>query len=127
VAHGKTLEEIRLLIQSDELIFQNLDDLKDACIEAASSESGVKDFEVGVFLGQYKTEIPDGYLEDLNSRHPEGKKRKNAFTVDDQDETRGRKSVMVASSSPVNVAGTQKVVDERPKDPERQEDVRYVI
>jgi amidophosphoribosyltransferase len=101
--------------------------LKDACTEAASSESGVNDFEVGVFLGQYKTEIPDGYLEDLNSRHPEGKKRKNAFTVDDQDETRGRKSVMVASSSPVNVAGTQKVVDERPKDPERQEDVRYVI
>lgn len=123
VAHGRTREEIRRLIQSDELVFQSLDDLKDACTEAAGGDSDVTDFEVGVFCGKYKTEVPGDYFERRSNRLQESKKRKNAFTEDEENETGARKMVVVANSGPMNVAGPRKAADKGLKSPEHQEDV----
>ncbi len=104
-----------------------MDDLKDACTEAAGGENDVKDFEIGVFCGKYKTEIPDGYLERLSHRLQEGSKRKNAFTEDEENAAGARKMMLVANSGPVNVADTRKVADKETRNPEHQEDVRYVL
>lgn len=51
------------LIHADEVVFQDLEDLKAACMEAASDETKVTDFEVGVFSGRYQTPVPRRYFE----------------------------------------------------------------
>ena len=56
----------------------------------------VKDFEVGVFCGKYKTEVPAGYFEHLNEIR--GKKRKIA------EQAAGGAQTAVGNSGPVNVA-----------------------
>lgn len=65
IAHEKTREDIARLIGADDLIYQDLDDLKQACAEAAPN-GGVKSFEVGVFCGKYQTAVPEGYFDHLN-------------------------------------------------------------
>ncbi|KAI0398938.1 nucleophile aminohydrolase [Xylaria palmicola] len=93
IAHEKTRKDIAHLIGADDLIYQDLDDLKQACSEAAP-KGGVKEFEVGVFCGNYQTDVPDGYFEHL-------------------DEIRGKKSnsngipkgAIKVSSGPVNESG----------------------
>ncbi|MBE3043926.1 hypothetical protein IMZ48_15400 [Candidatus Bathyarchaeota archaeon] len=40
--------------------------MKAACVEATDGTSEVKDFEVGVFTGEYKTEVPVGYFEHIS-------------------------------------------------------------
>jgi amidophosphoribosyltransferase len=55
----------------------------------------VTDFEVGVFCGKYKTEVPAGYFEHLNESR--GKKRKMA-------EQAAGPQTAVGNSGPVNVA-----------------------
>lgn len=67
-------------------------------------EGKVKDFEVGVFCGKYKTEVPEGYFEHLNEVR--GKKRKMA-----EDASAGGPQTVVASSGPVNVAKRAALVD----------------
>ncbi len=52
------------MIGADDLIYQDLHDLKQACAEAAPN-GGVKEFEVGVFCGKYQTAVPEGYFEHL--------------------------------------------------------------
>ncbi|KAI1115563.1 nucleophile aminohydrolase [Nemania sp. NC0429] len=73
IAHEKTREDIAQLIGADDLIYQDLDDLTQACAEAAPN-GGVKEFEVGVFCGKYSTAVPAGYFDHLNKIR--GKKRK---------------------------------------------------
>ncbi|KAI0532370.1 putative amidophosphoribosyltransferase [Xylaria digitata] len=69
IAHEKTREDIAQLIGADDLIYQDLDDLKQACAEAAPN-GGVKEFEVGVFCGKYQTAVPEGYFDHLDEvRH----------------------------------------------------------
>lgn len=94
IAHEKTREDIAKHIKADEVIYQDLDDLKAACAEA-SPQGQIKDFEVGVFCGEYKTEVPDGYFEHLSQFR--GKKRK--FHVEEV-----RNSTATGNSGPVNVA-----------------------
>lgn len=71
--------------------------MKDACTEAAGDTSAATDSEVGVFCGKYKTEVPEGYFEYLINRLQEGKKRKNAVTLEPEDEARARKTVVAGS------------------------------
>ncbi|GAW19064.1 hypothetical protein ANO14919_085480 [Xylariales sp. No.14919] len=69
IAHEKSREDIAQLIGADDLIYQDLDDLKQACAEAAPN-GGVKEFEVGVFCGKYQTAVPAGYFDHLDEiRH----------------------------------------------------------
>ena len=102
IAHEKTRQDIARHINADDVIYQDLDDLKAACMEV-TPEGKVKDFEVGVFCGKYKTEVPEGYFEHLNEVR--GKKRKMA-----EDAGAGQQT-QVASSGPVNVAKRAALVD----------------
>ncbi|KAK4168077.1 Amidophosphoribosyltransferase [Cladorrhinum sp. PSN259] len=85
IAHDKTRQDIAKHINADEVVYQDLNDLKAACTEA-SPGGAIKDFEIGVFCGSYKTDVPEGYFEHLN-------------------DLRGKKiaSTAVANSGPVNV------------------------
>ncbi|KAI1313290.1 putative amidophosphoribosyltransferase [Xylaria venustula] len=95
IAHEKTREDIAQLIGADDLIYQGLDDLKQACVEAAPN-GGVKEFEVGVFCGKYQTVVPEGYFDHLDEiRH---KNRAEAVP----------KGTLAASSNPVNGPDTSR-------------------
>ncbi|KAK3365810.1 nucleophile aminohydrolase [Lasiosphaeria ovina] len=100
IAHEKTRTDIARHINADEVIYQDLDDLKDACTEA-NPDGQVKDFEVGVFCGKYKTAVPEGYFEHLNESR--GKKRKTAPTSDEPAAAGSPSVVAVGNSGPVGV------------------------
>ena len=123
IAYGKTRQEIAKLIDADELIYQDLDDLRDACIEAAPTGE-VKEFEVGVFNGEYKTPVPQGYLEHLS------KNRGNKRRVNGNEGSRN--GTLIGNSGPVNTAssadapnGDRQAAAHRC--PENREDIRYVL
>ncbi|EXJ62492.1 amidophosphoribosyltransferase [Cladophialophora yegresii CBS 114405] len=64
--HGA--EAIAKHIGADSVIYQTLDDLKAACVDAAREAKAVdapNDFEVGVFCGTYITPVDQGYFEHL--------------------------------------------------------------
>ncbi|RDA89779.1 hypothetical protein CP533_4688 [Ophiocordyceps camponoti-saundersi (nom. inval.)] len=104
IAHKKTRHEIAAHIDADDVIYQDLEDLQAACVEAAEGQSDVKDFEVGVFCGEYKTEVPEGYFEHLSRLRERGKKRKNG----ELDEAGQKKPSLVASCGPVCVASEER-------------------
>lgn len=114
------------LIQCDGLVFQTLEDLKAACIEAAEGKTDVKDFETGVFCGDYKTPVPEAYFERTNRLYA-SKKRKSPHTADDRENG----GVVVASSGPLNYTVPIEASEEALKDAENrdnqenQEDMRY--
>lgn len=97
LAHGRSLQDMTDLIQCDALVFQTLEDLKAACMEAVDSTSKVTDFEVGVFCGNYRTPVPDKYFERLNILHSTGKNPAAGSVT-----TNGDGAFLVASSGPVN-------------------------
>jgi len=88
VAYQRTTQQIAEHIKADAVIFQDIDDMAAACLEAAEGKSEIRDFEVGVFSGKYITEVPEGYFEHLSNLR--GNKEKSAL--------------LVASSGPINVA-----------------------
>lgn len=94
IAHEKTRQDIANHINADDVIYQDLDALKAACAEASPNPE-IKDFEVGVFCGSYKTEVPEGYFEHLNESR--GKKRKIAGADEGN-------SALVGNSGPVGVS-----------------------
>ena len=64
IAHNRSVEEINKLIGSDDLIFQNLKNLYDACIEGNPE---VSKFEDSVFTGNYVCgDIDKEYLDKLH-------------------------------------------------------------
>lgn len=136
IAHEKTRSDIAKHINADDVIYQDLADLKAACTEASPDHQKITDFEVGVFCGNYQTDIPEGYFDHLNESR--GTKRK-ATVVN------GTNKVLVANSGPVNVSRTQSQssqlrlsltyskVSSTPEppalreNPENRQDIRYVF
>lgn len=79
IAHKRDDQAIAMHIGAEKVIFQELDDLKEACVKAVCKGStGRKDqeFEVGVFNGEYVTPVPNGYFEHLEKIRGETKKMK---------------------------------------------------
>ncbi|KAF1738453.1 Amidophosphoribosyltransferase [Beauveria bassiana] len=104
VAHGKTRQQIAKEIGADELIYQSLDDLKDACLEAIEGETQIKDFEVGVFSGKYQTDVPESYFQHLSElRASKGQKRKPA----DEAGPDSKKLTVIANGGPTNVPSSE--------------------
>ncbi|KAH6627019.1 nucleophile aminohydrolase [Chaetomium sp. MPI-SDFR-AT-0129] len=110
IAHEKTRQDIARHINADDVIYQDLDDLKAACMEV-SPDGRVEDFEVGVFCGRYQTEVPEGYFEQLNASR--GKKRKIAEQAsaaggegngNGGDSAAQAADAVVGNGGPVNVA-----------------------
>ncbi|KAK9477122.1 nucleophile aminohydrolase [Lipomyces japonicus] len=62
VAYARSEREIATAIGADDVIYQTLPDLVSA---VADENPNVKDFEVGVFTGDYVTGVENGYLEHL--------------------------------------------------------------
>ena len=137
VAHGKTRQEIAQHIHADEVIFQDLADLKASCIEAAEGPTEIEDFEVGVFCGKYVTDVPEGYFEHLSRLR--GKERKTAACAIEAGEPgQGGHATVVTNSGPVNVASRRDADDDDDAGddddnendssrPEHREDIRYVV
>ena len=65
VAYGRSTEEIARFIKADRLVFQDLDDLEAACMDAVEGPKKIQGFEMGVFTGQYVTKVPERYLQNL--------------------------------------------------------------
>lgn len=74
IASNKDRYAIAENIGAEEVIFQDLEDLKDACREL-SPPKGPREFEVGVFCGSYVTHVPDGYIEHLAELHSQKSKQ----------------------------------------------------
>lgn len=95
VAHDRNIAQY---IGADKIIFQKLDDLESACVEAASPGTEVRgklNFEVGVFSGAYVTPIPAGYFDLLQKARGETEMKavigsENFSTVDVESSTSTR-------------------------------------
>jgi amidophosphoribosyltransferase len=79
IASGRSVEEVREMIGADRLIFQDLEDLKDAV--RTSKVPHITEFECAVFDGIYVTEgIDEDYLERLaQHRNDTAKKKKDGY------------------------------------------------
>jgi amidophosphoribosyltransferase len=109
------------IIQCDALVFQTLEDLKAACTEAADEESQVRDFEVGVFCGQYRSPLPADYLERSSRLYKKTKPKSTASTEREGDAG----ASLVASSGPVNIQAPQEpLYTDRTNDFEDHEDIK---
>jgi amidophosphoribosyltransferase len=72
IANGKDLRQLAQEIGADELIFQDLDDLKEAITEAAP---GLSHFDTSVFDGVYVTgDITEEYLNKLERQRNDAAK-----------------------------------------------------
>lgn len=60
VGFDRTEEEIAEVIGADKVFYQDLEDLIDCCLS-----DKVKQFEVGVFTGEYITGVEDDYIQEL--------------------------------------------------------------
>jgi len=76
VAHNRDRKEIAENIGADDVIFQSLQDLKDACAALSPRDPKTQTFEVGVFCGKYVTPVTKGYFERLERIRGEGRKFK---------------------------------------------------
>ena len=79
IAHQRDPTSVAKHIGADTVIYQSLDDLEQACIEAARETNSInapQTFEVGVFSGSYITPVGEGYFEHLEQLRGEGKKLK---------------------------------------------------
>jgi len=75
VAHGRTEEEVCAWIGADGLIYQDLEDLKDAVLKKGKTH--VDRFDASVFDGEYVTgDVTTDYLDELECRRNDGAKSK---------------------------------------------------
>ena len=79
IAHKRDDDAIALHIGAEKVIFQELEDLKKACVQAVCTDSTARkdqEFEVGVFNGEYVTPVPPNYFEHLEKIRGETRKMK---------------------------------------------------
>lgn len=79
IAHHRDPDDIAKEIGAARVIFQDLDDLKAACVEAVvptATPRPDQDFEVGVFCGKYVTPVDDAYFVHLEQIRGETRKAK---------------------------------------------------
>ena len=73
IAHDKSVEEIADAIGADWLMYQNLDDLIEAC---QGGSCGVDAFDTSCFNGEYVTQdIDDDYLAALEAQRNDSAKK----------------------------------------------------
>jgi amidophosphoribosyltransferase len=97
-------------IGADSVIYQTLDDLKAACVDAAreaNSRDAPTDFEVGVFCGSYITPVDNGYFEHLERVRGQTRKLKV------MDEARRAVAQGVAREDQITMATNGAVVTEQ--------------
>ncbi|WP_018936057.1 amidophosphoribosyltransferase [Thioalkalivibrio sp. ALJ24] len=71
IAHGRDEDEVCEAIAADRLIYQDLDDLKAAVWRG---NRAIDEFDCSVFTGEYVTELPEGYLDQLAAARADGVK-----------------------------------------------------
>ena len=76
IASGCDEKEIEAKLGADRLIYQELDDLVDACKEG---NEGITRFDTSCFSGEYVTGVEDGYLDDLQARRNDQAKQDNSL------------------------------------------------
>lgn len=78
IAHGRSTEEIAAQIGADWLVYQDLNDLVQACLEGSKTEA--REFDCSVFTGEYVTgDINDAYFSRLSQlRNDASKGKRNA-------------------------------------------------
>ena len=81
IASGRSVEEIREIIEADRLIFQDIEDLKQAV--RTSKVPTVNEFDCSVFDGVYVTgDIDTDYLDRLEKNRSDNAKAKQGGYID---------------------------------------------
>jgi amidophosphoribosyltransferase len=75
IASGRDEKQIEQELGADRLIYQQLDDLIEACKEG---NAGIEGFDTSCFSGEYVTGVEDGYLEDLQAKRSDLAKLQNS-------------------------------------------------
>ena len=78
VANGRNEREIEDELGADRLIYQDLEDLIEACREG---NTGITRFDTSCFSGEYVTGVEEGYLEDLQNMRSDQAKREKSQTA----------------------------------------------
>ncbi|KAF2741158.1 amidophosphoribosyltransferas-like protein [Polyplosphaeria fusca] len=76
IAHHRDSSAIAKHIGADDVIFQTLPDLIDACASHSPRDPATQNFEVGVFCGKYVTPVSDDYFEHLEQIRGKSRKMK---------------------------------------------------
>lgn len=92
IAHERDRFDIAKHMGAEEVIYQDLSDLKACCAELSPRKD--QDFEVGVFCGKYITEVPEGYFEHLDELR--GKTRSSAPAANISTQTANGGTVLTA-------------------------------
>jgi amidophosphoribosyltransferase len=101
------------VIGADAVIYQNLEDLKDAC--ASLSPRPNQKFEVGVFCGKYITPVQEGYFEHLDQLRGTRKKEaeidsaRQAIVAGVADGSAVKAALAAAAASKINPRASQEV------------------
>ncbi len=78
VANGRNEREIEDELGADRLIYQDLEDLIEACREG---NTGITRFDTSCFSGEYVTGVEEGYLEELQNIRSDQAKREKSQTA----------------------------------------------
>jgi len=73
IANGRDEKQIEQVLGADRLIYQQLDDLVEACREG---NTGITRFDTSCFSGEYVTGVEEGYLEELESQRSDRAKQR---------------------------------------------------
>lgn len=76
IAHHRDPAAIAKHIGADDVIYQTLPDLIEACASLSPRDPTTQQFEVGVFCGKYVTPVADDYFEHLDKIRGESRKMK---------------------------------------------------
>ena len=70
VAYNRSDEEVSRNIMADYVIYQKLEDLKQACVNAANYGPAPEKFDCSCFDGKYVTgELPKEFFDQLEAKH----------------------------------------------------------